>query len=103
MSALWVALVLAALGSYALKLVGVSLPESVLEQPRVQRVAALLPVALLSALVAVELFSEGRAYAVDWRALVGVGAAVLALLLRRGFLVVFVVAASVTAVLRLLT
>lgn len=101
MTGLWVGLIVAAVGSYALKLAGVSLPESVLNHPRVQRIAALLPVAMLSALVAVQLFDGGGHYAVDWRTLAGVGAAVVALLLRRGFLVVFVTAIAVTALLRL--
>ena len=104
MTALWVALIVAAVGSYLLKLAGVSLPESWLANERVQRVAGLLPAAMLSALVAVQLFSgDGGHYRVDWRTLAGVGAAVVALILRRGFLVVFVVAISVTALLRLLT
>jgi len=103
MSGLWIALLIACLGSYALKLAGMSLPESVLNHPRVQRVAAFLPVAMLSALVAVELFDGGGRYAVDWRTLAGVGAGVVTLLLRRGLLVVFLVAIGVTALLRLLT
>jgi branched chain amino acid efflux pump len=102
-TALWVAVVVAAVGSYLLKLAGVSLPESVLNTPVVQRVAGYLPVAMLSALVAVELFDGGGSYAVDWRTLVGVAAAVVALLLRRGLLVVFLVAIAVTALLRLMT
>jgi branched-subunit amino acid transport protein len=80
-----------------------SLPESILNHPKVQRVAAFLPIAMLSALVAVELFDGGRRYMADWRTLAGVAAAVVALLLRRGFLVVFLVAIAVTALLRLLT
>jgi branched-subunit amino acid transport protein len=103
MSPLWMALLIAAVGSYLLKLAGVSLPESILNHPKVQRVAELLPVAMLSALVAVELFDGGGRYRVDWRTLAGVAAGVVALLLRRGFLVVFVVAISVTALLRLIT
>lgn len=103
MTALWVALIMAAVGTYALKLAGVSLPESVLANERVQRVAGFLPVAMLAALVAVQLFDGGGRYTLDWRTVAGVGAAVVALLLRRGFLVVFVVAIAVTALLRLLT
>ena len=103
MTVLWVAVMLAALGGYLLKLAGVSLPESVLNTPSVQRVAGYLPVAMLSALVAVELFDGGGTYAVDWRTLVGVAAGVVALLLKRGLLVVFGVAIAVTALLRLLT
>jgi len=100
---LWVALLVAAVGSYLTKLAGLSLPESVLAHPRVQRVAAFLPVAMLAALVAVQLFDGGGRYAVDWRVLAGVAAAVVALLLRRGFLVVFSTALVVTATLRFLT
>ncbi|WP_375431760.1 AzlD domain-containing protein [uncultured Friedmanniella sp.] len=103
MTGLWVGLLVAALGGYLLKLAGLSLPESVLNRPRVQRTAAFLPVAMLSALVAVQLFDGGGHYALDWRTLAGVAAAVVALLLRRGFLVVFLVAIAVTAGLRLLT
>jgi branched-subunit amino acid transport protein len=102
-TALWIALVLAALGNYLLKLAGLSLPESVLNQPRVLNVAHFLPVAMLAALVAVQLADRSGHYAVDWRPLVGVCAGVVALLLRRGLLVVFLVAISVTALLRLLT
>jgi branched-subunit amino acid transport protein len=103
MSALWVALIAASLGTYALKLAGMSLPESVLNHPTVQRVAGFLPLAMLSALVAVQLVDGGGHYALDWRTLAGVAAAVVALLLRRGFLVVFLVAVGVTALLRWLT
>ena len=103
MTALWLALIIAAVGSYLLKLAGMSLPESILNHPRVQRVAQFLPIAMLSALVAVELFDGGGRYMVDWCVLAGMAAAVVALLLRRGFLVVFLVAIAVTALLRLLT
>jgi branched-subunit amino acid transport protein len=102
-TALWLALLVSAVGSYLLKLAGVSLPESILNHPKVRRVAQLLPVAMLSALVAVELFDGGGRYAVDWRTLTGVAAGVVALLLRRGFLAVFLIAIAVTALLRLVT
>lgn len=103
MTGLWVAVIVAAVGCYLLKLAGVSLPESVLNHPRVQRVAGFLPIAMLSALVAVELFDGGGRYTVDWRVLAGVAAGVVALLLRRGLPVVFLVAIAVTAGLRLVT
>ena len=99
---LWVALLMACAGSYLIKLAGLSLPESALARPRVQRVTTLLPVAMLAALVAVELGDGGGRYALDWRVLTGVCAAVVALLLRQGFLVVFLTAVVVTALLRLL-
>ena len=100
---LWVLVGVTVTGCYLLKLAGVSLPESILSHPKVQRVAQLLPIAMLSALVAVELFDGGGRYSLDWRTLAGVVAGVIALLLRRGFLVVFLVAIGVTALLRLIT
>lgn len=104
MTALIVALVIASVGSYLLKLAGVSLPESVLANPTVQRVAGFLPVAMLTALVVVAL-ADGdgdRRWSFDGPVLAGFAAAVVALLLRAGVLVVFVVAVAVTALLRLL-
>ena len=103
MTVLWVALIVASVGCYLLKLAGVSLPTSVLNRPIVQRVAEFLPLAMLAGLVAVLLVDGGGHYAVDWPTLAGVGAAVVALLLRRGFLVVFFSAIAVTALLRLVS
>ena len=103
MTALWAALVVAAVGSYVLKLAGLSLPESVLNHPRVQRVSSLLPVAMLSALVLVQLVDGGGRYRLDWTTLAGVLAAVVALLLGRGLLLVFGVAIAMTALLRLVS
>ena len=103
MSVLWLGVLIAAVGCYVLKLAGMSLPESILNHAKVQRVAQFLPIAMLSALVAVELVDGGSRYTIDWRTLAGVAAAVIALLLRQGFLVVFLVAITVTALLRLAT
>jgi hypothetical protein len=99
---IWVAVIAASVGCYLLKLAGMSLPESVLDRPDVQRVAALLPVALLAALVAVGTFEADGRLVIDAR-LAGVGAAVVALLLRAPFLIVIVIAAATTAILRALT
>ena len=93
---------MAAFGCYGLKLAGVSLPESMLAHPRVQRTAGLLPVAMLTALVATDLFDSGGHYSVDWRVLAGVGAGAVALRLGRSLIVVFVVAVTITAILRAL-
>lgn len=104
MTGLLIALVIASVGSYLLKLAGVSLPERVLADPTVQRVAGFLPIAMLTALVVVGL-ADGdgdRRWNLDWPVLAGFAAAVLALLLRAGVLVVFCVAVAVTAGLRLL-
>ncbi|MFW6599596.1 AzlD domain-containing protein [Propionibacteriaceae bacterium Y2011] len=97
MTALWIAVVVASLASYAIKLAGLSLPEAWLNHPTVQRIARYLPLALLSALVAVELFDGGGGWTIDWRVCVGVAVAVVLLLLKRGFLFVFLAAITVTA------
>jgi len=97
---MWTAVLLAGVGCYLLKLAGLSLPERVLEHPTVERVADLIPVALLAALVAVQTFSSGPELVLDARAL-GLGFAVVALLLRMPFLVVVVGASVVAAVTRL--
>jgi uncharacterized membrane protein len=97
---MWIAILVAALGCYALKLAGLSLPPRLLAHPLVARVADLIPVALLAALVAVQLFSDGPALTADARVL-GLGFAVVALLLRMPFLVVVVGASLVTALARL--
>ena len=99
---IWVAVVVASIGCYLLKLAGLSLPSALLERPEVQRVAVLLPVALLAGLVAVETFGADGRLVVDLR-LAGLGAGVVALVLRAPFLVVIVVAAATTALLRAVT
>ena len=97
---MWTAILLACLGCYLLKLAGLSLPERVLSHPTVERVADLIPVALLAALVAVQVFSGGTSLVLDARVL-GLGFAVVALLLRMPFLVVVVGASVVAALARL--
>ena len=101
MSALWVAVIVTAVGCYLLKLAGLSVPEAVLEHPVVERVADLLPVALLAALVGIQVFADGSALVIDAR-LAGLAVAVVALLLRAPFLVVVLLAAGTAALLRLL-
>jgi branched-subunit amino acid transport protein len=95
----WVAIIGAGVGCYLLKLAGLSLPARVLDHPLVERVADLIPVALLAALVAVQVFAEGTRLTVDAR-LAGLAAALVALLLRAPFLVVVFVAAATAALLR---
>jgi uncharacterized membrane protein len=87
-------------GCYAVKLAGLSLPGRLLADPRVRRVAALMPVALLAALVAVQAFTAGPRLVLDARA-AGLAVTVLALLLRAPFLVVVTLAAATAALLRL--
>jgi branched-subunit amino acid transport protein len=96
----WAAIVVGGVGCYLLKVAGLSVPERVLERPVVRRIAGLLPVALLSALVAVQVFGSGHQVVVDERA-AGLAAAMALLLLRAPFLVVVCGAALTAALLRL--
>ncbi len=98
---LWLAVVGAGLGCYLLKLAGLSVPPRVLERPLVARVADLIPVALLSALVAVQVLAGNRELVLDAR-VTGLLVAVGLLLLRAPFLVVVFGAALAAALLRLL-
>ncbi len=97
----WIAVVAAGIGCYLLKLAGLSIPAKVVEHPVMSRVADYIPVALLSALVAVQVFASGPALVVDAR-LAGLAVAFVLLLLRAPFLVVVFGAALVAALLRLL-
>jgi branched-subunit amino acid transport protein len=97
---MWAAIFFTALGCYLLKLAGLSIPDRLLDRPFVRRLADFIPVALLGALVAVQALSTGQDLEIDAR-LAGFAAGVVALLLRAQFLVVVLVAALTTAVLRL--
>ncbi len=96
----WTVLLLACAGCYLLKLAGMAVPARLLDHPVVERVADRIPVALLAALVAVQVFTQGTALVLDAR-LAALGFAVVALLLRAPFLVVVFGAALVAALLRL--
>ncbi len=101
MTGLWIAVLATAAGCYLLKLAGLTVPERLLANPRLRRFAELVPVALLAALVAVQACAKGSALVFDPARLAGLGAAVVALLLRAPFLVVIIVAAATAALLRL--
>ncbi|MDF2045443.1 MULTISPECIES: AzlD domain-containing protein [Microbacterium] len=97
---LWTAVLLASVLCLALKAVGYLLPARWLEAPRPARIADLLTVALLSALVMVQTLGAGAAIVVDAR-VPAVGVAALLLWARAPFLVVVAAAALTAALLRL--
>ncbi len=97
---LWNAVLAASVICVALKTLGYLVPARVLEAPRPARIADLLTVALLAALVAVQTLGAGQALIVDARVPALLAAAGL-LLLRAPFLVVVAAAALVAALLRL--
>jgi len=98
---MWAAVLVTAVGCYLLKLGGLSVPPRVLERPLVERIADLIPVALLSALVAVQVVARGHDLVLDARA-AGLAAAVVLLVVRAPFLVVVFGAALVAALVRML-
>ena len=95
-SALWFLVLGAALGTYLLKLAGLSVPPAALERPLIARTVALIPAALLAALVAVNALTRDGELVVDFR-LAALAAAALALALRAPFIVVLLVAGGVGA------
>ena len=96
MNALWIATLITSAICFLLKFVGYSLPESLLNRPIIQRINSFIPIALLSALVAVQTFGTDRNIVVDHR-LAGVGAAAIALKFRASFPVMMLLAAIVSA------
>ena len=98
----WTPILLAAVGCALLKQAGWSLPRHWLERERLQRAAALMPVALLAALVAVQAFAgPDRSLALDARA-AGLAVAAVLLAVRAPFLLVIGGAAVTAALLRAL-
>jgi hypothetical protein len=76
------------------------MPAGLLERPLVKRLAALVPIALLAALTALQTFgTDSLDLALDART-AGLAAAAVALLLRAPFLVVVAAAVLVTAAVR---
>jgi hypothetical protein len=96
---LTLAILVASLAVYSWKFFGYLVPERVLEKPVVARIASLLTVALLSALLATQTFTAGSEIVFDGR-VIAVLVAALLLMLRAPFLVVVIAAAAVAALLQ---
>lgn len=95
----WQIVILASIAVFGLKLVGYLVPPSFVEKPTPARVANLLTVALLAALIVVQTLARGQEVVFDARVpAVLVAAGLLAL--RVPFIVVVIAAAAVAAVIR---
>ncbi len=97
---LWLIVIIASLACLALKLAGYLVPPSVLDRPTPSRIANLLTVALLAALVAVQTLGSGVGIQFDAR----VPALVVAVALfavRVPFVLVVIAAAATAALIRL--
>jgi branched-subunit amino acid transport protein len=98
MSALWIGIIATSVIAFLLKYLGHSVPERWLSHPRVLKINSMIPIALLSALVAVQTFTTDKSLVVDQR-LAGLAVAVIALILRAPFAVVVISAAATSAAL----
>jgi uncharacterized membrane protein len=93
---LWIAVAVASAGCAALKLAGYVIPARYLESRLARRALEALPVALLSALIAVSTFATGNHLVLASRA-AGLVAAILLVAARAPFLVVVIAACAVAA------
>jgi hypothetical protein len=93
----WWGVIGTSLAAFALKYAGHSIPSRFLEHHRVIKISALIPIALLSALVAVQTFTEKTKLTIDHRAL-GLAVALIALIVRAPFPIVVISAALSSAV-----
>lgn len=98
MSALWIGIIATSGIAFLLKYLGHSVPERWLSHPRVLKINSMIPIALLSALVGVQTFTNEKTLVIDQR-LAGMAVAVIALILRAPFAVVVISAAATSAAL----
>ena len=96
---LWQAVLVAGLIAFVTKLAGYAVPARWLQNPRMHRVAGALTVALLASLMVMNTFAAGTALSVDAR-LAALAAAALALWARAPFLLVVLLGAVVSALVR---
>lgn len=96
MNQMWFAVIGTSAIAFALKYFGHSVPERYLSNPRALRINTLIPIALLSALVAVQTFANKSALVIDQR-VAGMTVAVIALMLKAPFPVVVLGSAAASA------
>jgi uncharacterized membrane protein len=95
----WTLIFVLAAGAYGFKLLGLVIIGSRPMPPAVERSLALVPAALLSAQIVTNTFADGKDLVIDERA-AGLAVAVIAAWKRAPFVVVVVLAAATTALLR---
>ncbi|MFY8197106.1 MAG: AzlD domain-containing protein [Candidatus Planktophila sp.] len=98
MNAMWIGIIATSVIAFLLKYLGHSVPERWLSHPRVLKINSMIPIALLSALVAVQTFTNEKTLVIDQR-LAGLAVAVIALILRAPFAIVVISAAATSAAL----
>lgn len=96
MSIFWLATLGTSIVAFLLKYAGHSVPQRWLAHPKIGKVNALIPIALLSALVSVQSFTIKSELIIDQR-LAGLATAAIALLLKAPFPIVVISAAVSSA------
>jgi branched-subunit amino acid transport protein len=96
---LWLGILLASAAVYSWKILGFMVPSSVLKHPTISRIANLLTVALLSALLGVQGLTGGGEIHFDAR-IPALGIAAILLYFRAPFVVMVAASAIVAALLR---
>ncbi|MBM3656075.1 MAG: AzlD domain-containing protein [Actinobacteria bacterium] len=97
MNQLWIATLVSSLICFLLKYLGYRTPESLLNRPVIQRANSLIPIALLSSLVAVQALTIKEQVVIDHR-LAGLFVAAIALRLKANFPLMMILAAASSAV-----
>lgn len=95
MNSIWVGVLGASAIAFFWKYLGHSIPKKYLQNARMLRINALIPIALLSALVGVQTFAQKNQLVIDQR-LAGVAVALIALILKAPYFIV-VISAAVTS------
>ena len=98
----WQVVILASIAVLALKLLGYLVPPSLIEKPVPARIAGLLTVALLSALIVTQAIGSGQGVTLDAR-VPALAAAAGLFALRVPFILVIIAAAATAALIRALT
>lgn len=97
---LWIGILIASLAVYSWKIFGYMVPSSILNNARISRIASLLTVALLAALLGVQGLTTGVEIVFDAR-VPALAVAALLLYFRAPFVVMVAASALVAALLRL--
>jgi hypothetical protein len=98
---LWIGIIIASVAVYSWKILGFLVPSSVLNHPTISRIANLLTVALLAALLGVQGITGSGDIQFDAR-IPALAVAAILLYFRAPFVVMVATAALVAALLRLL-
>ena len=95
----WTLIVLLAIGAYAFKFAGLVIIGSRTLAPVLERCLALIPAAVISALIVKDTLTAGQDVVIDARA-AGIAVAIVAAWRRAPLIVVIVLGAAVTALVR---